>query len=200
MKVTAIEIAEAIEKEITRYLEEESDRNEMRFTRFIDLGGKQLDIYLYPPVSGATVWCVVGIKSVYRDEQGDCMIYNVAIPDTDRRFEYVQVSPVEEDLPDIAQKIVDFLKDDLKAVNEGTALEGGNLALENDGEGKGVPAEEEGSGMEEAPSSDEPESDRQISDGEPVEEDESSSSDDKDKGPVEGSEESEEDEPKESGA
>ena len=61
MKVTAIEIAEAIEKEITRYLEEASDRSEMRFTRFIDLGGKQLDVYLYPPVSGSTVWCIVGI-------------------------------------------------------------------------------------------------------------------------------------------
>ncbi len=59
MKVTAIEIAEAIEKEITRHLEEASDRSEMRFTRFIDLAGKQLDVHLYPPVSGATVWCIV---------------------------------------------------------------------------------------------------------------------------------------------
>jgi len=156
MKVTAIEIAEAIEKEITRYLEEASDRSEMRFTRFIDLGGKQLDVYLYPPVSGATVWCIIGIKSVYRDEEGDCMIYNVTIPDSDRRFEYVQVSPLEEDLPDIAKKIVEFLKGDLKAENEGAALEGGNLAVEGDENGESDSADGN-SEIEEAPVSEEDE-------------------------------------------
>ena len=156
MKVTAIEIAEAIEKEITRYLEEASDRSEMRFTRFIDLGGKQLDVYLYPPVSGATVWCIIGIKSVYRDEEGDCMIYNVTIPDSDRRFEYVQVSPLEEDLPDIAKKIVVFLKGDLKAEIEGAALEGGNLAVEGDENGESDSADGN-SEIEEAPVSEEDE-------------------------------------------
>ena len=164
MKVTAIEIAEAIEKEITRYLEEASDRSEIRFTRFIDLGGKQLDVYLYPPVSGATVWGIVGIKSVYRDEQGDCMIYNVTIPDSDRRFEYVQVSPVEDDLPDIARKIFEFLKDDLKAVNEVTTLEGDNLALDVDENGKRNSAGEN-SENEEAPVSEEPDADQENSDG-----------------------------------
>jgi hypothetical protein len=152
MNVTAIEIAEAIEKAITRYLEEASDRNEMRFTRFIDLGGKQLDIYLYPPVSGASVWSIVGIKSVYRDEQGDCMLFNVKLPSSDRRFEYVQVSPVKEDLPQIAKKIVDFLRDDLKAVIEGAMLEGGNLALG----GKG--SEKDGSDTEMAAKEIEPDS------------------------------------------
>ncbi|HCR28487.1 MAG TPA: hypothetical protein DIV79_00530 [Opitutae bacterium] len=65
------------------------------------------------------------------------MIYNVSLSDSDRRFAYVQVSPVEADLPEIAKKIVDFLKDDLKAVNEGTALEGGNLALGGNDNGEG---------------------------------------------------------------
>lgn len=197
MKVTAIEIAEAIEKEITRYLEEASDRSEMRFTRFIDLGGKQLDVYLYPPVSGATVWGIVGIKSVYRDEQGDCMIYNVTIPDSDRRFEYVQVSPVEEDLPGIAKKIVEFLKEDLKAVNEGAALESGNLAQEGEENGKSDSAGEN-SENEEAPVSEEPDADQENSDGEPEKESEPEAFENE--GSVGDSDESEEDEPKESGA
>ena len=197
MKVTAIEIAEAIEKEITRYLEEASDRSEMRFTRFIDLGGKQLDVYLYPPVSGATAWCIVGIKSVYRDEQGDCMIYNVTIPDSDRRFDYVQVSPVEEDLRDMAKKIVEFLKDDLKAVNEGAALEGGNLALGCYENGESDSADEN-SEIEEAPVSAEPDGGQENFDGEPEEESESEASEDE--GSAVDLDESEEDEPKKSGA
>ena len=169
MKVTAIEIAEAIEKDITRYLEEASGRVEMRFTRFIDLGGKQIDVYLYPTVSGATVWGIVGIKSVYLEEQGDCMIYNVTIPDSDRRFEYVQVSPVEDDLPDIARKIFEFLKDDLKAVNEVTTLEGDNLALDVDENGKSNSAGEN-SENEEAPVAEEPDTNQEKPDGEPEKE------------------------------
>lgn len=179
MKVTAIEIAEAIEKEITRYLNEASDRSEMRFTRFIDLGGKQLDVYLYPPVSGATVWSIIGIKSVHRDEQGDCMIYNVSLPDSDRRFEYVQVSPVEADLPEIAKKIVDFLRDDLKAVNEGVALEGGKLALGGNENGGGGPDGQMVADGEE-PDAASGESEQQDADSESVEESESGDSKDSD--------------------
>ena len=197
MKVTAIEIAEAIEKEITRYLEKASDRGEMRFTRFIELGGKQLDVYLYPPVSGTTVWCIVGIKSVYRDEQGDCMIYNVTFPDSDRRFEYVHVSPVEEDLPDMAKKIAEFLKDDLKALNEEAALEGGNLASGGDENGESDLADEN-SEIEEAPVSEEPDGDQENSDGEPEKESEPEGSEDD--GSAVDSDESEKDEPKGRGA
>jgi len=198
MKVTAIEIAEAIEKEITRYLEEASDRSEMRFTRFIDLGGKQLDVYLYPPVSGAAVWCIVGIKSVYRDEQGDCMIFNVKLPNSDRRFEHVQVSPVEEDLPRIAKKIVDFLKDDLKAVNEGATLEGGNsLALGGKGSEKDG-SDSEISAKEIEPDSIDGDALQESDDAEPVEA--ADPGDRREPGSEGDSEEPEDDTPKVSGA
>ena len=38
MKVVSIEIAEAIENEIVKFLEENGEIGSMQFTRFIDLG------------------------------------------------------------------------------------------------------------------------------------------------------------------
>ena len=78
---------------------------------------------------------------------------------------------VEEDLPGIAKKIVEFLKEDLKAVNEGAALESGNLAQEGEENGKSDSAGEN-SENEEAPVSEEPDADQENSDGEPEKESE----------------------------
>ena len=70
--------------------------------------------------------------------------------------------------PDMAKKIVEFLKDDLKAVNEGAALEGGNLALGCDENGESDSADEN-SEIEESPVSEEPDGGQENFDGEPDE-------------------------------
>ena len=75
MKVVAIEIAEVVERDIAKFLEENEKAGAMRFTRFVDLGGKQIELSLYPPQQGASVWCTIGIKSVFRTDQGECIAW-----------------------------------------------------------------------------------------------------------------------------
>ena len=52
MKVVSIEIAEAIENEFVKFFEENGETGSMQFTRFIDLGGKKVELFLYPPQMG----------------------------------------------------------------------------------------------------------------------------------------------------
>jgi len=131
MKLVSIEIAEAVEKAIVKFLEEKGESASMRFTRFIDLGGKQIELFLYPPQKGATVWCTIAIKSVFRTDEGDCVVYSVRIPSLEKTFEDVLVNPVAAKLPAMVERLLDFLKEDLlqKASEKGAALEGGGLAL-----------------------------------------------------------------------
>lgn len=144
MKLVSIEIAEAVEKAIVGFLEEKGESESMRFTRFIDLGGKQVELFLYPPEKGTTVWCTIAIKSVFKTDEGDCVVSTVRIPSLEKKFEDVMVNPVEEKLPAMVERVLNFLKEDLlrKASEKGTALEGGGLALES--EDKGVAEPESG--------------------------------------------------------
>jgi hypothetical protein len=68
MKVVAIEVVEAIENKISKFLKEGGGSYAMRFTRFIDLGGKQTELYLYPPEAGSSVWCTIGVRSVFKSD------------------------------------------------------------------------------------------------------------------------------------
>ena len=133
MKVVSIEIAEAIENEIVKFLEENGEAGSMRFTRFIDLGGKKVELFLYPPQMGASVWCIINVKAVFKTEEGDCVIYSVKIPSLEKGFEDVLVNPERAKLPAMNERVLKFLKDDLlqKARERGTALEGEGLALES---------------------------------------------------------------------
>ncbi len=130
MKIVAIEVAEAIEKEIATFLQEWGGGYAMRFTRFIDLGGKQTELYMYPPEAGASHWATINVKSVFRSDQGDCMVYSVSIPSAGKRMEDVLVSPEVWKLPALSDKVLKFMKADL-LVKTG---EGGGMAL------GGVPA------------------------------------------------------------
>lgn len=132
MKVVAIEVAEAIEKEIAQFLKDWGGGYTMRFTRFIDLGGKQTELYLYPPEEGAPTWCTIGVKSVVKSDEGECMLYSVKLPSSGKVWDDVLVSPEIWKLPALTDKILKFIKTDLLLkVNEGGgALEGGDLALE----------------------------------------------------------------------
>ncbi len=144
MKLVSIEIAEAIEKGIVKFLEEKGEAASMRFTRFIDLGGKQVELYLYPPQKGASVWCTIGVKSVFRTEEGDCAVYAVKIPSVEKKLEDVLVNPVPAKLPALVERILNFLKEDLlqKASEKGAALEGGGLALDSQKKGSAEPGPE----------------------------------------------------------
>lgn len=133
MKVVAIEVVEAIENKISKFLKEGGGSYAMRFIRFIDLGGKQTELYLYPPEAGSSVWCTIGVRSVFKSDEGDCMFYSINIPSSGRRFEDVLVSPEIWKLPALTDKILQFLKTDLLLmVNEGgAALEGGSGTLDS---------------------------------------------------------------------
>jgi hypothetical protein len=135
MKVVSIEVAEAIEKEISTFLKDWGGGYVMRLTRFIDLGGKQTELYLYPPEEGAPPWCTIKVKSVFKSDQGECMLYSINLPVSGKRFEDVLVSPEIWKLPALTDKILKFLKTDLLLkINEGGAtLEGGSNALESSG-------------------------------------------------------------------
>lgn len=152
MKVVAIEIAEVIENGVVKFLEENGEAASMRFTRFIDLGGKQIELFLYPHQMGASVWCIIGIKAVFKTEEGDCVVYSVKIPSKERKFEDVLVDPERAKLPAMMERILKFLKDDLlqKASEQSRALEGGGLALEADQQGASKPGNEEEIASEES--------------------------------------------------
>ncbi|MEM9160822.1 MAG: hypothetical protein AAGB46_17365 [Verrucomicrobiota bacterium] len=147
MKVFTIEIAEAIENELKGFLKDWGGGYAMRFTRFLDLGGKQCDLYVYPAPEGAPPWLIVRIKSVYKSEQGECMQYFVSIPEAGKSMDDVLVSPEVWKLPALSDKILTFVKNDmLVKINEGGgALESGSGAETGGtlGAASGGPEEEE---------------------------------------------------------
>ena len=133
MKVHTIEIAAAIEGELKKFLSDWGGGYAMRFTRFIDLGGKQTDLYVYPAAKDAGPWMVIRIKSVFRTDQGECIQYFVDIPKSDRSMDEVMVSPEVWKLPALADRILNFARNDMLAVvgeGGGGALESGGPALE----------------------------------------------------------------------
>jgi len=133
MKVAAIEVTEAIENEISKFLKDWGGGYMVRFTRFIDLGGKQTELYLYPAEAGSSAWCIIGVRLVFKSDEGECMLYSIKIPSSGKRFEDVLVSPEIWKLPALTDKILKFLKTDLLLmVNEGgAALEGGSGTLDS---------------------------------------------------------------------
>ncbi len=151
MKLVSIEIAEVIENEIVRLLEENGEAGSMRFTRFIDLGGKQVELFLYPPQMGASVWGIINVKAVFKTEEGDCVVYSVKVPSLEKGFEDVLVNPERSKLPVMIERILNFLKDDLlqKASEKGNALEGGGLALESDSKDSSEETKKGAGGIEE---------------------------------------------------
>ena len=129
MKVYTIEIAEAIEKEFAAFLKDWGGGYQMRFTRFIDLGGKQIDLYLYPPESNAPPWMVIRVKSVFKSDQGECMQYFVNIPSLNKSMDDVLVSPEVWKIPALTDRILQSVKNDMLAkISEsgGGAIEGGD--------------------------------------------------------------------------
>ena len=127
MKVYTIEVVEAIENEMKKFLSEWGGGYSMRFTRFLDLGGQQCDLYAYPAEAGSAPWLVVRVKSVFKSDQGDCMQYFVNLPSVGKNLDDVLVSPEIWKLPALADKILQFIKNDLLIkINEGGGtLEGG---------------------------------------------------------------------------
>ncbi len=113
MKVHTIEIAEAIESELKKFLADWGGGYPMRFTRFIDLGGKQTDLYVYPAAKDASPWMIVRVKSVFKTDQGECMQYFANIIGKDKSMEEVMVSPEIWKLPALADRVLKFVKNDL---------------------------------------------------------------------------------------
>jgi len=113
MKVVTIEVAEAIEKELKAFLKEWGGGVQPRFTRFIDLGGRQTDLHVYPPGSDDRAWLVARIKSVYSSEQGECMQCHIELPAQERAMNEVVVAPEPWKLPALADRVLKFCKNDL---------------------------------------------------------------------------------------
>lgn len=128
MKVFTIEIASAIEKTFLDFLKDWGGSSRVRFTRFIDLGGKQTDLFMYPPPETSQPWMIARIKSVYKSDQGECMQYFVELPTLGKNMDDVLVSPEIWKLPAVADKILDFAKQDFMVwlSEEGNALEEGD--------------------------------------------------------------------------
>jgi len=135
MKVHTIEIAAAIEQEFKKFLADWGGGYPMRFTRFVDLGGKQTDLHVYQKEKGAPPWMIIRIKSVMRTEQGECIQYFVNIVDSERTMEEVVVSPEIWKLPALADRVLNFSRDALlsRIGDGGAELEGGGPSLREGG-------------------------------------------------------------------
>lgn len=124
MNVHTIEIAAAIEEELTKFLSEWGGGYPMKFTRFIDLGGKQTDLYVYTAVADVPPWMIIRIKSVFKTDQGECIQYFVNINGDEKTMEDVMVSPEIWKLPALADKILNFSRSDmLMRIGDGGAIE-----------------------------------------------------------------------------
>jgi len=120
MKIYTIEVVESIENEIKKFLSEWGGGYAMRFTRFLDLGGQQCDLYAYPPEEGSSPWMVARVKSVFKTDEGECMQYFINLPSVGKNLEDVLVSPEVWKLPALSDKILTFIKNDLLIkINEG---------------------------------------------------------------------------------
>ncbi|MDQ8184476.1 hypothetical protein [Pelagicoccus sp. SDUM812002] len=128
MKVHTIEIASAIEQELQGFLKDWGGGYPMKFTRFIDTGGRQTDLYVYTSEPGASPWLIARIKCVMKSEQGECIQVFVNIAGKQKPHEETLVSPEIWKLPALADRILTFAKNDmLVKIAEGGALpEGGD--------------------------------------------------------------------------
>lgn len=113
MKVHTIEIAAAIEEELSKFLKEWGGGYPMKFTRFVDLGGLQTDLYVYTAEKGAAPWMVIRIKSVMKSDQGECIQVFVNVAGKANPLEEVLVSPEIWKLPALADRILTFAKNDM---------------------------------------------------------------------------------------
>ncbi len=138
MKVHTIEIASAIEQELQGFLKDWGGGYPMKFTRFIDLGGRQTDLYVYTAEKGASPWMIVRIKSVMKSEQGECIQVFVNIAGKATAHEETLVSPEVWKLPALADRILKFAKNDMLV----KIAEGGEYL----GDGGGSSGSELGSG------------------------------------------------------
>ncbi len=144
MKVHTIEIAAAIEEELKKFLSEWGGGYPMRFTRFIDLGGRQTDLYVYTAVEGAPPWMIVRIKSVFKSEEGECIQSFVSMNGGEKNMEDVMVSPEIWKLPALADRILTFSRSEmLLKVQDGGAIEGGDASAEALGSSQPVLSEED---------------------------------------------------------
>lgn len=129
MRVYTIEVAEAVENEFKKFLKDWGGGYPMRFTRFVDLGGKQTDLYVYSAEKGSSPWLILRVKSVFKNDQGECMQYFVEMPATGKRMEEVMVSPEIWKLPALSDKVLTFAKNDLLVkIGEGGAALGGGVS------------------------------------------------------------------------
>lgn len=113
----------------------------MKFTRFIDLGGRQTDLYVYTAEEGASPWMIIRIKSVMKSDQGECIQVFVNVAGKANRMEEVLVSPEIWKLPALADRILTFSKNDMLAkiaeggdsLPQGEASPGGELGTGDSG-------------------------------------------------------------------
>lgn len=113
MKVHTIEIAKAIEGELQAFLKDWGGGYPMKFTRFIDLGGSQTDLYVYTAEEGASPWMIIRIKAVMKSDQGECIQVFVNIAGKAAKMEEVLVSPEIWKLPALADRVLTFAKNDM---------------------------------------------------------------------------------------
>lgn len=130
MKVHTIEIASAIEEELKTFLKEWGGGYPMKFTRFIDLGGRQTDLYVYTAEEGAAPWMIIRIKSVMKSDQGECIQVFVNVAGKAGRMEEVLVSPEVWKLPALADRVLTYAKNDMlvKIADSSVSLPEGDSA------------------------------------------------------------------------
>ncbi len=131
MKVHTIEIASAIEQELQGFLKDWGGGYPMKFTRFVDLGGRQTDLYVYTAEPGASPWMIIRIKLVMKSDQGECIQVFVSVAGKPKMHEETLVSPEVWKLPALADRILTFAKNDMlvKIAEGGAALsEGGGAS------------------------------------------------------------------------
>lgn len=135
MKIHTIEIASAIEEEFKGFLKDWGGGYPMKFTRFIDLGGRQTDLYSYTADEAAGPWMIIRIKSVMKSEQGECVQVFVNIAGKATNYEEVLVSPEVWKLPALTDRILTFAKNDMlvKVAEGGESLESGGAEASLEG-------------------------------------------------------------------
>ncbi|MDQ8197755.1 hypothetical protein QEH56_06320 [Pelagicoccus enzymogenes] len=131
MKVHTIEIASAIEQELKSFLKDWGGGYPMKFTRFIDTGGRQTDLYVYTAEPGASPWMIVRIKCVMKSDQGECIQVFVNVAGKPTAHEETLVSPEVWKLPALADRVLTFAKNDMLA----KVAEGGDSLPEGGGAG-----------------------------------------------------------------
>lgn len=113
MNVHTIEIANAIEQELQSFLKDWGGGYPMKFTRFIDLGGRQTDLYVYTAAEGSPPWMIIRIKCVMKSDQGECIQVFVNVAGKASAHEETLVDPEVWKLPALADRVLTFAKNDM---------------------------------------------------------------------------------------